>query len=47
MFQGISDRFRKAEARTTEIRQFIGYIKLYMQNILLMGAHRIQVYQQR
>jgi hypothetical protein len=47
MFQGISDRFCKAEARITETRQFIRDVKLYIQNILLMGAHRTQVYQQR
>jgi hypothetical protein len=47
MVQEISDRFGKAEARTTETRQFISDIKLYIQNISLMGAHRKQVCQQR
>jgi hypothetical protein len=47
MVQEISDKFRKAEARTTETRQFIRDIKLYIQNIPLMGAHRTQVCQQR
>jgi len=36
--QEISDSFGKAEARTTETRQFIRDIKLYMQNISLMGG---------
>jgi len=47
MVQEISDKFRKAEARTMETRQFIRDSRLYVQNITLMGAHRTQICQQR
>ena len=38
MVQEISYRFCKAGARTIETRQFISDIKLYMQNIPLIGG---------
>lgn len=47
MTQEVSDTFSKAEARITETRQFIRDIRLYIQNIPLIGAHRTQICQQR
>lgn len=47
MVQEFSDKFCKAEARTMEIRQFIRDIRLYMQNIPLIGGTPYTGCQQR